>query len=196
MLPPVAVALGACAVVLFTIRSTGARPGLVLWGVLAGAVSVTLAAVVIAAVAADRAARSVHDRVGAPAPQHRALGGRSARRGRGVAPRRDPAPAQTARRTAGRRRRLRTARRRPVPRPRRRRHRRRPGRPALQPGGQRTEAGGSSSTSPGACSRWCTGRSPSWTSWRTRSRTPTSSRASSTSTTSPPASAAMPRTSP
>ncbi|MGW7280240.1 sensor histidine kinase [Streptomyces sp. NPDC054844] len=65
VLPPVAVALGACAVVLFTIRSTGARPGLVLWGVLAGAVSVTLAAVVIAAVAADRAARSVHDRVGA-----------------------------------------------------------------------------------------------------------------------------------
>ncbi|MER7055534.1 ATP-binding protein [Streptomyces sp. NPDC000351] len=65
VLPPVAVALSACAVVLFTIRSTGARPGLVLWVVLAGAVSVTLAAVVIAAVAADRAARSVHDRVGA-----------------------------------------------------------------------------------------------------------------------------------
>ncbi|GAA4006745.1 ATP-binding protein [Streptomyces marokkonensis] len=65
VLPPVAVALSACAVVLFTVRSTGARPGLVLWVVLAGAVSVTLAAVVIAAVAADRAARSVHDRVGA-----------------------------------------------------------------------------------------------------------------------------------
>ncbi|MFJ8149486.1 sensor histidine kinase [Streptomyces sp. NPDC096048] len=65
VLPPVAVALSACAVVLFTVRSTGARPGLVLWGVLAGAVSVTLAAVAIAAVAADRAARSVHDRVGA-----------------------------------------------------------------------------------------------------------------------------------
>ncbi|MFB7090434.1 ATP-binding protein [Streptomyces sp. NPDC056296] len=65
VLPPVAVALGACAVVLFTVRSTGARPGLVLWGVLAGAVTVTLAAVVTAAVAADRAARSVHDRVGA-----------------------------------------------------------------------------------------------------------------------------------
>ncbi|MFF0679285.1 ATP-binding protein [Streptomyces tendae] len=65
VLPPVAVALGACAVVLFTVRSTGVRPGPVLWGVLAGAVSVTLAAVVIAAVAADRAARSVHDRVGA-----------------------------------------------------------------------------------------------------------------------------------
>ncbi|MFE1585863.1 ATP-binding protein [Streptomyces sp. NPDC058737] len=65
VLPPVAVALSACAVVLFTVRSTGARPGPVLWGLLAGAVSVTVAAVVIAAVAADRAARSVHDRVGA-----------------------------------------------------------------------------------------------------------------------------------
>ncbi|MFE5399724.1 sensor histidine kinase [Streptomyces sp. NPDC056568] len=65
VLPPVAVALSACAVVLFTVRSTGARPGPVLWAVLAGAVSVTLAAVAIAAVAADRAARSVHDRVGA-----------------------------------------------------------------------------------------------------------------------------------
>ncbi|WCN04420.1 sensor histidine kinase [Streptomyces sp. M92] len=65
VLPPVAVALSACAVVLFTIRSTGVRPGLVLWGVLAGAVSVTVVAVAIAAVAAGRAARSVHDRVGA-----------------------------------------------------------------------------------------------------------------------------------
>ncbi|MFI1758643.1 sensor histidine kinase [Streptomyces sp. NPDC020571] len=65
VLPPVAVALSGCAVVLFTVRSTGARPAPVLWGVLAGAVSVTLAAVAIAAVAADRAARSVHDRVGA-----------------------------------------------------------------------------------------------------------------------------------
>ncbi|MEV8124485.1 ATP-binding protein [Streptomyces sp. NPDC085944] len=65
VLPPVAVALSACAVVLFTVRSTGARPGPVLWGVLAGAVSVTAAAVVIAAVAADRAARTVRDRVGA-----------------------------------------------------------------------------------------------------------------------------------
>ncbi|MET9357932.1 ATP-binding protein [Streptomyces sp. NPDC006617] len=65
VLPPVAVALSGCAVVLFTVRSTGTRPGPVLWAVLAGAVSVTVAAVVIAAVAADRAARSVHDRVGA-----------------------------------------------------------------------------------------------------------------------------------
>ncbi|MFD5451844.1 ATP-binding protein [Streptomyces sp. NPDC127100] len=65
VLPPVAVALSACAAVLFTVRSTGARPGPVLWAVLAGAVSVALAAVVIAAVAAGRAARSVHERVGA-----------------------------------------------------------------------------------------------------------------------------------
>ncbi|MCG8965609.1 ATP-binding protein [Streptomyces sp. CL12-4] len=65
VLPPVAVALSACAAVLFTVRSTGVRPGPVLWSVLGGAVSVALAAVVIAAVAADRAARSVHERVGA-----------------------------------------------------------------------------------------------------------------------------------
>lgn len=65
VLPPVAVALSGCAVVLFTVRSTGIRPGPVLWAVLAGAVSVTAAAVAIAAVAADRAARSVHERVGA-----------------------------------------------------------------------------------------------------------------------------------
>ncbi len=65
VLPPVAVALSGCAAVLFTVRSTGAAPGLTLWGVLAGALSVTLAAVVIAAVAAGRAARTVHDRVGA-----------------------------------------------------------------------------------------------------------------------------------
>ncbi|MFC9126402.1 sensor histidine kinase [Streptomyces sp. NPDC057099] len=64
VLPPVAVALSGCAAVLFTVRSTGARPGPTLWAVLAGAVSVTLVAVVVAAVAANRAARSVHDRVG------------------------------------------------------------------------------------------------------------------------------------
>ncbi|MER5508697.1 ATP-binding protein [Streptomyces sp. NPDC002766] len=65
VLPPVAVALSASAAVLFTVRSTGARPGLTLWGVLAGAVSVALAGILIAAVAADRAARSVSDRIGA-----------------------------------------------------------------------------------------------------------------------------------
>ncbi|MGW2243828.1 ATP-binding protein [Streptomyces hirsutus] len=63
VLPPVAVALSASAAVLFLVRSTGVRPGATLWGVLGGAVSVTLAGIVIAAVAADRAARSVHDRV-------------------------------------------------------------------------------------------------------------------------------------
>ncbi|MFC6054449.1 sensor histidine kinase, partial [Streptomyces pratens] len=63
VLPPVAVALSAGAAVLFLVRSTGVRPGATLWGVLGGAVSVTLAGIVIAAVAADRAARSVHDRV-------------------------------------------------------------------------------------------------------------------------------------
>ncbi|MFF8533099.1 ATP-binding protein [Streptomyces sp. NPDC015532] len=65
ILPPTAVALSACAAVLFTVRSTGARPGPVLWAVLAGAVAVALAGILIAAVAADRAATSVRERVGA-----------------------------------------------------------------------------------------------------------------------------------
>ncbi|MFE7168459.1 ATP-binding protein [Streptomyces sp. NPDC057616] len=65
VLPPIAVALSAAAAVLFTVRSTGARPGLSLWGVMAGAAAVTLAGILIAVVAADRAARSVSDRVGA-----------------------------------------------------------------------------------------------------------------------------------
>lgn len=64
VLPPVAVALSACAAVLFMVRSTGVRPGPGLWGVLGGAVCVALAGIVIAAVAADRAARSVQDRIG------------------------------------------------------------------------------------------------------------------------------------
>ncbi|MGW7238453.1 ATP-binding protein [Streptomyces sp. NPDC054804] len=64
VLPPVAVALSGCAAVLFTIRSTGARPSLTLLAVLTGAVSVTAAGIVIAVVAAGRAARSVGDRVG------------------------------------------------------------------------------------------------------------------------------------
>ncbi|MBC9724239.1 ATP-binding protein [Streptomyces sp. TRM68367] len=64
VLPPVTVALSGCAAVLFTVRSTGVRPSLTLWGVLAGAVFVTLVGIVVAAVAAGRAARSVHDRVG------------------------------------------------------------------------------------------------------------------------------------
>ncbi|MFF3884359.1 ATP-binding protein [Streptomyces sp. NPDC001914] len=65
VLPPTAVALSACAAVLFTVRSTGARPGPVLWTVLAGAVGVALAGILIAAVAADRAATSVRERIGA-----------------------------------------------------------------------------------------------------------------------------------
>ena len=64
VLPPIAVALSGCAAVLFTVRSTGARPSLTLWGVLTGAVSVALLGILIAAVAADRAARSVSDRIG------------------------------------------------------------------------------------------------------------------------------------
>ncbi|MER8222255.1 ATP-binding protein [Streptomyces sp. NPDC094143] len=64
VLPPVAVALSGCAAVLFTVRSTGARPGPTLWAVLGGAVFVTLVGIAVAAVAADRAARSVHDRIG------------------------------------------------------------------------------------------------------------------------------------
>ncbi|MFC9288088.1 ATP-binding protein, partial [Streptomyces sp. NPDC057052] len=63
VLPPTAVALSACAAVLFTVRSTGARPGPTLWAVLAGAVAVTGVGIVVAAVAADRAARSVSERV-------------------------------------------------------------------------------------------------------------------------------------
>ncbi|MEU6221754.1 ATP-binding protein [Streptomyces sp. NPDC047022] len=63
ILPPIAVALSACAAVLFTVRSTGARPSLTLWAVLAGALAVTLAGIVIAAVAAERASRSVSDRL-------------------------------------------------------------------------------------------------------------------------------------
>ncbi|MGI5379659.1 ATP-binding protein [Streptomyces sp. CA-251387] len=65
VLPPVAVALSACAAVLFVVRTTGARPSLTLWAVLSGAVSVTLAGILIAAVAANRTARSVSDRIGA-----------------------------------------------------------------------------------------------------------------------------------
>ncbi|MFE1290383.1 ATP-binding protein [Streptomyces sp. NPDC058751] len=65
VLPPTAVALGACAAVLFTVRSTGARPGTALWAVIAGAAGVALAAVLTAAVAADRAATSVRERIGA-----------------------------------------------------------------------------------------------------------------------------------
>ncbi|MFF9061977.1 ATP-binding protein [Streptomyces sp. NPDC014882] len=63
VLPPTAVALSACAAVLFTVRSTGVRPGPTLWAVLAGAVAVTGVGIVVAAVAAGRTARSVGDRI-------------------------------------------------------------------------------------------------------------------------------------
>ncbi|MFE2043838.1 ATP-binding protein [Streptomyces sp. NPDC059477] len=63
VLPPVAVALGAGAAVIFTVRATAAPLGPTLLAVLAAALSVTFAAVAVAAVAARRAARSVHDRV-------------------------------------------------------------------------------------------------------------------------------------
>ncbi|MFD3843369.1 sensor histidine kinase [Streptomyces sp. NPDC058642] len=65
VLPPIAVGLSGSAAVLFTVRSTGAQPGLTLWGVLAGAFSVALAGILIAAVAADRTAKAVSDRIGA-----------------------------------------------------------------------------------------------------------------------------------
>lgn len=65
VLPAVAVGLSACAAVLFTLRSTGARPGTALIAVLTAAALVALAGIVTAAVAAERAARTVHDRVGA-----------------------------------------------------------------------------------------------------------------------------------
>uniref|UniRef100_UPI0035575656 sensor histidine kinase n=1 Tax=Streptomyces sp. KL116D TaxID=3045152 RepID=UPI0035575656 len=63
VLPPLAVALSASAAVLFAVRSTGVRPSATLWAVLAAAVLVTVAGIVIAAVAADRAATAVRDRV-------------------------------------------------------------------------------------------------------------------------------------
>lgn len=65
VLPPLAVALSAGAAVLFSVRSSGARTGPVLWAVLSGAVAVAVAGILIAAVAADRAARTVGDRLDA-----------------------------------------------------------------------------------------------------------------------------------
>ncbi|QNP69058.1 ATP-binding protein [Streptomyces roseirectus] len=65
VLPPTAVALGACAVVLFTVRATGARLGPTLWAVLASAAAVTGLGITVAAIAAGRTARSVTDRLDA-----------------------------------------------------------------------------------------------------------------------------------
>ena len=63
VLPPVAVALSACAAVLFVVRSTTVRPSPALWAVLAGTLGVALAAILLAALAAGRAARAQHERL-------------------------------------------------------------------------------------------------------------------------------------
>ncbi|MFJ9125357.1 sensor histidine kinase [Streptomyces sp. NPDC102340] len=63
ILPPLAVALGASAAVLFVLQHTGVRPSATLWAVLGGACLVTVAGIVIAAIAARRAAAVVRDRV-------------------------------------------------------------------------------------------------------------------------------------
>ncbi|MFF9025983.1 ATP-binding protein [Streptomyces eurythermus] len=65
VLPPLAVALGAGAAVLFSVRSAGTHTGPLLWAMVAAAAGVTVAGILIAAVAADRAARSIADRVDA-----------------------------------------------------------------------------------------------------------------------------------
>lgn len=65
VLPPLAVALSAGAPVLFSIRSAGARTSPLLWGVIAAAAGVAAVGILIAAVAADRAARSVTTRIDA-----------------------------------------------------------------------------------------------------------------------------------
>ncbi|UUU29220.1 ATP-binding protein [Streptomyces sp. CA-210063] len=65
VLPPTAVALSACAAVLFTVRAGGARFSLTLWAVLGGTALVALAGIVIAAVAAGRTAKSVRERLAA-----------------------------------------------------------------------------------------------------------------------------------
>ncbi|AWK12225.1 ATP-binding protein [Streptomyces spongiicola] len=73
VLPAVVVALGGAAAVLFTIRSTGARPSAALWAALAGSAVLAVVAVAAAALSAERTARSVLDRA-------QALRGSSARR--------------------------------------------------------------------------------------------------------------------
>ncbi|MCK8678101.1 sensor histidine kinase [Streptomyces lichenis] len=61
-LPVVAVALGATAVVLVTLRTTGAHPSAGLWALLVGFAALTVGAVGLAVLAANRAAASVRDR--------------------------------------------------------------------------------------------------------------------------------------
>ncbi|MGY3339896.1 signal transduction histidine kinase [Streptomyces filamentosus] len=65
VLPAVAVALGGAAALLFVLRSTGAAPTPALWAALTGAAALTVASVTAAALGADRAARSVLDRLAA-----------------------------------------------------------------------------------------------------------------------------------
>ncbi|PRH78071.1 ATP-binding protein, partial [Streptomyces solincola] len=61
-LPVVAVALGATAVVLVTLRTTGAHPTGGLWALLVGFAALTVGAVALAVLAANRAAATVRDR--------------------------------------------------------------------------------------------------------------------------------------
>nr|WP_235023773.1 ATP-binding protein [Streptomyces sp. WAC05374] len=62
VLPAVVVALGGTAAVLFTIRSTGARPSPALWAALTASTALAVAAVTAAALGANRAATAVLDR--------------------------------------------------------------------------------------------------------------------------------------
>ncbi|MFI1469055.1 sensor histidine kinase [Streptomyces wuyuanensis] len=62
VLPAVVVTLSGAAAVLFTIRSTDARPSAALWLALAGSAVLAVVAVVAAALGAERTARSVLDR--------------------------------------------------------------------------------------------------------------------------------------
>ncbi|MFF6825341.1 ATP-binding protein [Streptomyces longwoodensis] len=63
LFPPVAVALAAGAAVLVALRAGRPQGGPTLWAVLGCAVGVSLAGILIAAVAADRTARSMGDRI-------------------------------------------------------------------------------------------------------------------------------------
>ncbi|MCS0638038.1 ATP-binding protein [Streptomyces sp. LP05-1] len=62
VLPVIVVALAGTAAVLFTIRSTGARPTPALWTALAGSTALAVAAVAAAVLAAERASATVLDR--------------------------------------------------------------------------------------------------------------------------------------
>ncbi|MDN3295422.1 ATP-binding protein [Streptomyces ficellus] len=62
VLPAIVVAIAGAAAVVFTIRSTGARPSLQLWAALTGSAALTAAAVAAAVIGANRVATSVLDR--------------------------------------------------------------------------------------------------------------------------------------